>query len=249
MQNEVTFSAAEDQVELQGVWHAPTAQATDAAVIVLHGRAFNKDSQPSIGLCEGAAALGLTALRFDFRYVQTKTTRGFDPTVQGVRDLMGAIQFLETFGKEIKPKRLYLLGKSMGGLVSLAVATRKEYADSITGLATLGLVLHSDDGDQNQYLPNGLPGLRASMLVVQGEYDPYGSPADLKRYFKTLTVKHELQVIPGAGHSYGPIDLSDQAAGHDHNKGPQAEANMQKVIDLTLDWLKRQEAGREDLRK
>ncbi len=245
MQNQITFLAGDGKTELQGIWHPPTSQATNGAVIVLHGRAYSKDLQPTTGLCEGAAALGLTALRFDFRYVSTGKSEDFDPTTDGLDDLIGAYNFLQSFGKEIKPKRIYLIGKSLGGLVALKMATHPTYAASVSGVGVLGLVLFSDETHQNRFVPEGLPALQSPLLVVQGEDDPYGNEKELKEFIAGLNVPGQLAIIPASGHSYQTLD----PALDETEKRTISDLNLEKVVKLSLDWLEKQEASREDLRK
>ena len=241
MSNEISFPSADGTASLSAVWHPPTNRATNGAVIILHGRNYTKDSQPSIGLAEGAAALGLTALRFDFRYVQTGRLADFVPDRDGLDDLIGAHNFLQSFGKEIKPKRLYLLGKSLGGLVGLGLASRPDYADKIKGAGVLGLVLHGEN-DPEPFLPADLPDLKAHLLVVQGERDPYGSPSEVTDWLQNLTNPTRLEIIPAAGHSYEPLDPTP-------SKDIIQDQNVEKVVKLSLEWLERQDADRENLRK
>lgn len=237
--NEVTFISGDGTTELTATWHPPTSRATNGAVIVLHGVLSDKDHEPGVSLCEGAAQLGLTALRFNFRSVAAGDWDGFDPSTQGVEDLLGAYNFLQSFGKEIKPKRLYLIGASLGGMVALNFAQYPAYAGAVKGVAVLGLVLYDISRQICLYEP-GLPGMQSPLLVVQGERDPYTSPAELKEFTATLPFSNRVEIIQGAGHGYGPVSLKGAA---------QTSRNLQKVVEVTLNWLAEQDADREDLRK
>lgn len=236
--NAVSFRSGDDQAALNGIWHLPTRRATNAALIVLHGHSYNKDKEPAVSLCEKAADLGLTALRFDFRYVGATERKPFAPHLQGVQDLIGAFNFLQSFGKEIKPKRLYLIGKSIGGIAALALAIQPQYAEQISGVATLGLLLH-DAERKDWYWQKDLENLKAQLLIVQGENDEYGTPAELNEFSKKLPITPRLEIIKGVGHSYEP----------ESNDPSVQDQNMQHVVDLTIGWLEQQEVGREDLRK
>ena len=241
MPNDISFSSADGQAQLAGVWHPPTSRATNAAAIILHGRSYTKDMPPSIGLAEGAAALGLTALRFDFRYVQTGRLDAFEPARDGLDDLIGAYQFLQSFGKEIKPKRLYLFGKSLGGMVALRMASQPDYAGKIRGVGVLGLVLHGEN-DPTPLLTANLSGLKANLLVVQGENDPYGNPSEVAAVLGRLATPTDLKIILAAGHSYQPTNPTP-------SKSISQDQNVEKVVKLSLEWLERQDADRENLRK
>ncbi|HEX2910474.1 MAG TPA: alpha/beta family hydrolase [Chloroflexia bacterium] len=244
--NNVTFPSADGQAELEAVWHLPARRATNGAVIVLHGTSYNKDSEPSTSLCEGAARLGLTALRFDFRYVHNGEREKFNPVTHGLSDLLGAYNFLQSFGKEIKPRRLYLIGKSLGGLVALGMATNPEYAAQVNGVGVLGLVMHNTDGSQ-WFLPEGLPELKAPLFVAQGSRDPYGSPEELRRFLEKLEVPASAKIIEGGGHSYEYLPSGGKALAPEQAE-LQSKTNMAQAVNLTLDWLEKLDATRPDLR-
>ena len=237
MQNAVTFLSADGQAVLEGIWHPPTGRATNGALIVLPGKGSNKESELSVRLCQGAAALGLTALRFDFRYVQAGDE--FESPREGLSDLLGAYNFLQSFGKEIKPKRLYLIGQSLGGRVALDLAMQLAYAPQITGVGVLGLALHSQDRQQH-FVEAEWSGLQARLLVVQGDHDPYADPAEVRTLLAGLAGPTELEIIENASHSYDPVGPTISMT---------ADQNLEKVVKLSLAWLERQEADRPNLRK
>ncbi|NWJ45301.1 MAG: hypothetical protein HXX08_05420 [Chloroflexi bacterium] len=240
----VTFPSGSGAVELEGVWHPPTRRATNAAVIVLHGSAYNKDSEPSISLCTGAAELGLTALRFDFRYVKQDSIQKFDELTDGLDDLLGAYNFLQGFGKEIKPKRLYLIGKSVGGVVALHFTLQPEYADKISGLGCLGLILHNTEHTE-WYWQDRINNLKSPFLAIQGEHDPYSSPDELDEFCRNLPVPAQYEILKGTGHSYEPVP----AISNEEEQQAAYQNNMAQAVKLTLNWLEKLEEGRKDLRK
>jgi predicted alpha/beta-hydrolase family hydrolase len=209
---------------------------------VLHGSRATKEAPLNQWLCEGAAQLGLTALRFDFRYVHSQNA--FQPDMAScLDDLAGAYNFLQSFGKEIKPKRLYLLGKSLGAMVAMQASTRGLLAGVSTGIAALGLPLH-DVAKQQYYDYSELPKLNCPALFVIGELDSFGTPAELKPLLSTLNVPFELVTIPQVGHSYEP--LAETLSQVDRNE--QQSHNQQQVVALVLKWLAQQEADRPSLR-
>jgi dienelactone hydrolase len=158
-------------------------------------------------------------------------------------DLVGAYNFLQSFGKEIKPKRLYLLGKSLGAMVAMQASTNGPLAGVSTGIAALGLPLH-DQAKQKYYDYSDLSKLSCPALFVIGELDNFGTPAELKPLLSTLTVPFELEIIPQVGHSYEPLATSLSQA----DRNEQQSHNQQQVSKLVLKWLAQQEADRPSLR-
>ncbi len=240
----LTFPSGTGEAEIQAVWHTPTSRATNGAVIVLPGGGYTKDHWLNVELCVGAAALGLTALRMDFRYKTTGDRANFNPRIQGLDDVMGAYNFLQNFGREIKPKRLYLIGKSLGGVVALSFAISEKYASAVSGLAVFGMVLHGAENPE-RFWPEGLPGIKSPLLVVQGQYDQYANPEELQEFCNSLPIPSQIEIINGVGHSYEPVPALDNAEAHADSQ----RQNMGRVVHITLDWLEKQDSIREELRK
>lgn len=245
--NAVTFPSADGTTQLQGLWHPPTQRATNGALIVLHGSSYAKEADLNRWICEGAAQIGLTALRFDFRYVQAKQSPSQDLSSE-LDDLMGAFNFLDSFGKEIKPKRLYLVGKSLGAIVAMKATAGGPLAEKANGVAALGLPLHTPD-KQTWFDYSALAKLVCPALFVIGDRDDLGDPIELQPLYQSLNVPKELVVIPGVGHSYEPIVLPSEPTLDQVSFEAQTHQNQQKVAEIVIKWLGEQDKIREDLRK
>lgn len=241
----VTFASGDGTAELQGLWHLPARRATNGALLVLHGSSYTKEAELNQWLCEGAAQLGLTALRFDFRYVQP-TQKPQSDLATKMDDLIGAYNFLQSFGKEIKPKRLYLVGKSLGAMVAMQAASGR-LAGAVNGVAALGLPLHTTDDNWFDY--TALQKLACPVLCVVGARDDFGNPQELQLLFDSLSVPKELQVIAQAGHSYEPVIDADEPYLDPVAYKERQRHNQRRVADIVLEWLERQDAIRENLRK
>ncbi len=242
----VTFASGDGTAELQGLWHLPARRATNGALLVLHGGNYTKEAALNRWLGEGAAQLGLTALRFDFRYVQNNQKPHADLTTE-LDDLVGAYNFLQSFGKEIKPKRLYLVGKSLGAMVGMKAASGP-LANAVNGVAALGLPLHTADSN-NWFDYTALQKLTCPVLFVMGARDNFGNPQELQPLFASLSVPKELEVIDYAGHSYEPIIAAAEPELDPVAKMEQQGRNQRHAADIVLEWLERQDAIRENLRK
>jgi len=197
-------------------------------------------------LCEGAAALGLTALRLRFRYSEAAAS---EDGSQELDDLVGAYNFLQSFGKEIKPKRYYVIGKSLGGhRALLATSQSGPLAGVIMGVAALGLPLHHRkyrEFEDTAYLQN----LTCPVLIVNGEYDQLAPTQELSLLLANLPVPARLEIIEKAEHNFDyvpgeaetPLTAEEETARH--------AANLQQVVEITLAWLEEQDKIRENLRK
>lgn len=245
--NSVTFPSADGKAELRGLWHLPAQRATNGAVLVLHGSSYTKEAELNLWICEGAARLGLTALRFDFRYIQAEQSATKDLTLE-LDDLVGAYNFLQSFGKEIKPQRFYVVGKSLGAIVAMKAVAEGPLSDAIKGVVALGLPLH-DPTKKTWFDYSALSKLTCPVLLVVGERDPFGDPLELQPLLQTLTVAKELAIISGGGHSYEPLISPDEPALTASASEIQQQLNQRQVVAITIEWLERQDKIRKELRK
>lgn len=241
--NEVTFPSADGKAELAGIWHLPTRKATNGALIVMHGLNLDMTHSPLPEISRGAAELGLTVLRFNFRYVKDRQA-GSHPDF-GMDDLCGAYNFLLSFGKEIRPKRIYLLGYSRGARVAMLATTKKAYLPGpVAGIASLMLALHDLNRSEWVKYP-GLETLAIPKLFIGAEYDPYASGEELTEFVKTLPQPVEMQILNNSGHVFEPQRLSDLT---EEESAVLKATNLQKATEGVLNWLEEQDKVRLDLR-
>lgn len=246
--NNVTFLSGDGQTELQGVWHLPSVQATNGALIVLHGGSHTKDSPLSVEMCQRAANIGLTTLRFDFRYVQSGGPANFNPYTEGLEDLIGAYNFIQSFGKEMKPRRIYLAGKSLGGLVALFMAQKPAYRNSVRGVIVFGFALHQPGQTKTLLPPPGLTAPDCDVLVIQGELDPYGNLDEISEYCLEAAIPVDIFSIEGAGHSYEPIQRPGQPDLTPAEQEKAQQENLETALTQATDWLKAADADRDNFR-
>lgn len=246
--NEVTFLSGDGHTELHGVWHLPTVQATNGAIIVLHGSSNTKDSPLSVEMCRRAAEIGLTAFRFDFRYVERGGAAGFNPYKEGIEDLIGAYNFIQSFGKEMKPRRIYLAGKSLGGLVALTLAQKQEYRDKIRGVVMFGFALHQPGQTKTLLPPPDLTAPDCEVLVIQGDLDPFGNLDEISEYCLEAGLSVDIFSIEGAGHSYEPVSRSGQSALGPGEKEKVQQENIETALTQAIDWLKEADSNRDNFR-
>jgi predicted alpha/beta-hydrolase family hydrolase len=140
-----------------GLLLAPGASATSA-------------QSSLVAIDAAASALGATVSRMDFPYTLAgRRSPDREPVLlAAVRDAAKAVK--------VKPGRLALGGRSMGGRIcSMAVAD---------GLPALGLVLVSyplhPPGRPDKLRTAHLPALSVPCLFISGTRDAFGTPAELE---------------------------------------------------------------------
>jgi uncharacterized protein len=201
---EFADNAADPKV--RGYLHLPDAPNPDFpnndGLVLTHGAGSNAQAPLLIALAETFSAAGLTVLRCDLPYRQS---RSYGPPGHGdaTRDRAGLRNALAVLRKMISG-RLYLGGHSYGGRQSSMLCAELEKAspDLVAALLLLSYPLHpprKPDQQRTQHLPD----LHTPALFVHGTRDPFGSIAELQQAIKMIPAKTKLLTIEGAGHDLG----------------------------------------------
>lgn len=66
----------------------------------------------------------------------------------------------------------------------------------------LGYPLHPPGKPDRRRVAH-LPAITAPVLIIQGERDPFGTPAELAPVIETMTARVALEVVAGDDHSLG----------------------------------------------
>lgn len=181
---------------VRGFLHLPQTPNGDGLVLT-HGAGSNAGSPLLIALAEIFSAAGLTVLRCDLPYRQTKP---YGPPGPGdaARDRAGLENAIAAIKK--LAERVFLGGHSYGGRqASMLCAEQRELA---SGLLLLSYPLHpprKPDQLRTQHLFN----LRVPSLFVHGARDPFGSLAEMESAVKLIPAKTKLVPVEGAGHDLG----------------------------------------------
>jgi predicted alpha/beta-hydrolase family hydrolase len=187
--------------KVRGFLHIPESPNRDA-LILTHGAGSNSEAALLVALAETFSARGLTVLRCDLPYRQS---RSFGPPGPGdaAHDRAGLRNALSAMRKMI-PGRLFLGGHSYGGRQSsmLCAELSKEDPDLASALLLLSYPLHPPRKPEQQRTQH-LPDLRTPALFVSGTRDPFGTIDELKQALKMIPAKTKLLAIEGAGHDLG----------------------------------------------
>jgi len=210
-----------DTEPVTAVVYPATAKRAGISLILAHGAGANQSSSFMVQFAGALAARGIDAVTFNFLYSeQRKRVPDKNDKLELCWRAIIAAFHDGAFGG--RGNKLAIGGKSMGGCIASQVAAAG--ADA-AALVLLGYPLHPP-GRPDKPRTRHLPSIKIPMLVVQGERDAFGTPAELEPVLAGL--KAELCVVEGGDHSY---------------KVPKKLKPQEQVYDFVLDkvdgWLRR----------
>lgn len=199
------------------------AKSPSATLILAHGAGAPQSHPWMVAMSELLAARGLDVVTFNFLTADQKKRGGPDKKDVLEATWRAAIAAVRT---EIKNGPLFIGGKSMGGRIATQVAADPDV--QVDGVVALGYPLHPP-GKSEQLRVAHLKDIRAPMLIVQGERDTFGSPAELAPYFTGLKSKVEILPIASGDHSLATPKKS----------GFTLEQTMSRVAEAIIQFTKR----------
>jgi predicted alpha/beta-hydrolase family hydrolase len=168
------------------------AKATDPVIVLAHGAGAGSSHPWMVGYAKALAARGLHVVTFDFPYVRAKKkVPDRAPVLEAAfREAIAAAR------KKFPDAPFVLGGKSMGGRMASHLAAA---GDLCAGLVFFGYPLHPPVKPETRR-DEHLPKIKAPMLFVQGERDPFGTKAEMTPLVKRLGAT--LVIIPEGDHSF-----------------------------------------------
>lgn len=166
-----------------------------AAVFVCgHGAGGNMNDRALLGASKALRSTGLGVIRFNFLYRE----RG-----AGGPDRMPKLMecFSAVVGRaraELKPGKLIIGGRSMGGRAASMLAAEAFEAD---GLLLLAYPLHSP-GRHDQLRDEHLPAIRMPVLCFNGTRDTFCDPELMKAVLKKIETRWTMHWLDGADHGF-----------------------------------------------
>jgi uncharacterized protein len=182
---------------VRGFLHRPVAPSGDGLVLT-HGAGSNSKSPLLVALAEAFVAAGVTVLRCDLPYRQS---RSFGPPRPGdaAHDREG-LRNAVTALRNLVPGGVFLGGHSYGGRQSTMLCA--DQPGLVDGLLLLSYPLHPPR-KPDQLRVQHLPKLQTPALFVHGTSDPFGSPEEMESAVSMIPAKTRLVRIEGAGHDLG----------------------------------------------
>lgn len=188
----------DEYTSISSVWLIPDdfrAGETDA-LILAHG-AGNSMNHPFMNFVhESLARAGFLTIKFNFAYME-QGRKAPDVAAKLERTFLEVIMRVRS-GDTLRPRRLFIGGKSMGGRIASNLAAQGE---DVAGLVFLGYPLHP---------PNQPAKLRAAhlreiscpMLFISGTRDAFCDLKLLKHNLKPLKKRATLHVIEEGDHAF-----------------------------------------------
>lgn len=182
------------------------------ALLLAPGAGADRNQRTLVAIEEALAPLPVERMDFPYRTAGRKAPDRPPVLLEAVRTEAGAL----VARARIRPRRLALGGRSMGGRIcSMAVADGLPAA----ALVLLSYPLHPP-GRPDQLRVEHFGRLELPCLFVTGTKDPFGTPEELE---------HHTMAIPG------PVDhVWIDGGGHD----PKGAGREQQVVDAVREWLR-----------
>jgi alpha-beta hydrolase superfamily lysophospholipase len=232
--------------KLLGIVHNTAAREPNAAVILCHGMESSKESEKLVTLSRQLAERGILALRFDFAGSGESEGKFEEMTYSGeVEDLRAAYEVVMKY----RPKKIGVLGSSMGGTVALLFAAQEQ---NVAALVTIAAPVHPERFSERLSTPEETRQWRARgftryhgrrlnvsllhdfevldvpkaarkifcpVLVIHGDKDDIVPVAEGHELFAALAAPKRLCIIEGSGHRL------------------MEPAHLQKALAESIDWL------------
>lgn len=183
--------------DVRGAVHRP-AEANGDGLVLTHGAGSSADSALLVALAEAFAATGVTVLRCDLPFRQTRPTgppspRGAATDREGLRRAVLAMRAMAA-------GRVVVGGHSYGGRqATILVAAEPEL---VAGLLLLAYPLHPPTRPRELRTAH-FGGIRVPALFVHGTTDPFASIDELTAALALIPAPTRLLAVDGAGHDLG----------------------------------------------
>lgn len=132
---------------------------------------------------------------------------------------------VERARQELKPKTLFIGGRSMGGRAASMMAAENFDCD---GLLLFAYPLHPP-GHPEKLRDAHLPSIKAPVLCFSGTRDPFISKGLMERVLQTVKTRWEMHWLEGADHSFHVLKSS----------GRTDAQLLDEVGDATKKWVSR----------
>jgi predicted alpha/beta-hydrolase family hydrolase len=202
-----------------GMHYRASDPARDAVLVLAHGAGAGQRHPFMVAIAAGLAARGLDVVTFDFPYMaQKRKVPDRAPVLEAcyARVIEAVTQLDAAHGR-----RVFIGGKSMGGRIATQLAAREP--GPISGIVALGYPLHPP-GKPEQLRVEHLPAITAPVLIVQGERDAFGTPAELEPAIRSMQTPVTLHRVAGGDHS---LKVSGR-------KQPDV---YEEVLDVVVRWV------------
>ncbi len=192
----------------------------DTLIVLTHGAGANMHHEFMTAMAEGLVTSSTRVVRFNFPYMRANAIDGKRRPPDRAPKLIAdyALQ-LSILKQQFQPKRVFLVGKSMGGRMSAILAESL----AVDGVICLGYPFIPLSGGEPRLEP--IEKCLAPLLVIQGERDKFGHKGLVETW--AVMDKVQLQWLIDGDHSFKPRKSS----------GTSLEANLEKAISVAQKFI------------
>ena len=196
-----------------------------ATFVLAHGAGAGQQSAFITDFAHALSDRGVDVLTFNFLYTEQRRRV---PDRTDTLDACYRAAVVAARGHFGRPA-VFIGGKSMGGRIATHLAAGDD-ADKlgIRGVVALGYPLHPP-GKPEQLRAVHLARIRVPMLIIQGERDPFGAPAELQPVLDAMSAGVTLHVVENGDHSLAPSRQKDRVG-----------STYIELQQLVADWIRAQ---------
>jgi predicted alpha/beta-hydrolase family hydrolase len=215
----------DDILDLGPEWpvdHASSAGVADPWTLVLaHGAGQGMDSPFMESMARLIAARGLRVVRFELTYMREVRRTGVRRPPDALPRLIATWhETLDRLADQgLRPERLLIGGKSLGGRMASLVAAERPVA----GLVCLGYPFHAHGRPERTRVEH-LRDFQVPTLICQGTRDPFGRPEEVAGYGLSPAIR--LVWIEDGEHSLKPGRASARTW----------DQNLAEAADAVAEW-------------
>lgn len=198
--------------------HDSADKGSGDVFVCAHGAGGSVSDRGTLALAKTLRARGFDIVRFNFLYRQKGSSR---PDQMPKLELCFAAVAARA-RKELKPKRLFIGGRSMGGRTASMMASKHFACD---GLMLYAYPLHPP-GQPEKLRDAHLPLIDVPVLCVNGTRDPFCTPELMMKALEPVTTPWEMHWVEAADHSFHVPKSS----------GRNDAAVMEEIGDVAQRW-------------
>jgi predicted alpha/beta-hydrolase family hydrolase len=213
-------------------WKVPVTEAQTTAIyeeatagnpvfLCAHGAGGNIADRATLATARALRAEGIGVVRFNFLYRERKSGRP-DPMPRLMETFAAVVEQVRA---ELKPGRLVIGGRSMGGRAASMLAADGFGAD---GLLLLAYPLHPP-GKPEKLRDAHLPRIRMPVICFNGTRDPFCTRELMERALLTVNAPWEMKWVEGADHSFHVLKSSGRT---------DADV-LAGIADISREWIAR----------
>ncbi|MDQ6634602.1 MAG: dienelactone hydrolase family protein [Gemmatimonadota bacterium] len=195
--------------ETTAVYEPPTPTseggAERAVYVCAHGAGGSMSDRGMLASANALRGRGIGVVRYNFVYSEKKSGRP-DRMPKLMETVTAVVDRVRT---ELRPRRLIIGGRSMGGRASSMLASEGFAAD---GLLLLAYPLHPAGAPEKLRVEH-LPQIRMPVLFLSGTRDALCTPELMERAVATMIAPVDMHWVDGADHSFHVLKSSGRTDG------------------------------------